>query len=207
MTGTEAERSAIDRDHLSTLLHDLKQYVATGMLLCDDEEGLREEELRSRLRTGRLLFNQLSAIVDAEAVTAGSLPVDVGELVDEAVNIFRHGHPTLHLRVTHDDDLVCPLERDAVHRAVTNLLENAARAAGPGGHVTVRAWTEDDYVLIEVADDGRGFGQIPRGSGRGMRTVSELVRAAHGRLEIHSGPDAGTRVRLALSRRTDGAHR
>ncbi|HEY3531214.1 MAG TPA: sensor histidine kinase [Nocardioides sp.] len=198
---------ASEGDHLRNLLHDLKQYVATGMLLCDDEDALLEEELRSRLKTGRMLFKQLSAIVDVEAEAAGSTPVDIGELVDESVSIFRHGHPTLHVRVAHEDGLVCQLERESMHRALSNLLENAARAAGKGGHVTVQAWAENGYVLIEVSDDGRGFGQIPRGSGRGMQTVSDLVRSARGRLEIHSGPDAGTRVRLVLVRGVEGAPR
>lgn len=181
------------------MLHDLQQYVATGMLLCDDEDVLGEQELRERLRTGKRLFQQLSAMVEAATVVAVvEIGVDVGELVDEAVEIFRHGHPGLNVRVTHDEALFCDLERESFHRALTNLLENAARAAGRGGRVTVGAFAEGGYVRVEVADDGCGFGKIPRGSGRGLVTVSELVTSARGRIEIHSGAEAGTRVVMVL---------
>jgi signal transduction histidine kinase len=192
----------IEQDQLRSLLHDLRQYVATGMLLYDDEDALREEELRARLRTGRKLFDQMSAMVGngAAGPTLRPAPVDIGELVEEAVTIFRHGHPALHVGVACDPGLLCELEREALHRAVTNLLENAARAAGHGGHVTVRAWADGQYVLVEISDDGRGFAQIPRGSGRGLRAVSELVSQVRGRLEIHSGADAGTRIVVGLPR-------
>lgn len=197
------EREPGDQDQWRSLLHDMQQYVATGMLLCDDEDVLVEDDLRARLRTGRMLFNQLSAMVGGETVASPAhVRIDVGDLVDEAVEIFRHGHPELHIRVTHDDALICEVERESLHRAVTNLLENAARAAGRGGRVTVGAFADGGYVRVEVADDGRGFGQIPRGSGRGLSSVSELVRSARGRIEIHSGHDTGTRVVLVLPRPT-----
>lgn len=189
----------MDKDQWRSMLHDLQQYVATGMLLCDDEDVLGEKELRERLRTGKRLFQQLSAMVEAATVVADvEVGVDLGDLVAEAVEIFRLGHPGLYVRVSHDEGLVCDLEREGFHRALTNLLENAARAAGRGGRVTVRAFAEGGYVRVEVADDGRGFGQIPRGSGRGLATVSELVRSARGRIEIHSGAEAGTRVVMVL---------
>lgn len=190
-----------ESEQLRTLLHDLRQYVATGILLCDDEDVLPEDELRVRLRTGRRLFDQLSAMVgDGDPPSEATRHVDIGQLVGEAVSIFRHGHPRLQVQTSYDDRLVCDVEREDLHRAVTNLLENAARASGPTGHVTVRAAKDRSHVLIEISDDGRGFAQIPRGSGRGLRAVSELVSKAHGRMEIHSGADAGTRVVVALPR-------
>lgn len=188
-----------ESEQLRTLLHDLRQYVATGILLCDDDEALREDELRARLRTGRRLFDQMSAMVgQGERPTGAPSLVDIGQLVDDAVTIFRHGHQSLDVRASCEDVLLCEVEREDLHRAVTNLLENAGRAAGPSGHVTVRAGAHGSQVRVEVSDDGRGFAQIPRGSGRGLRVVSELVSKAHGELEIHTGPDAGTRVVLAL---------
>jgi signal transduction histidine kinase len=192
---------AIESEQLRTLLHDVRQYVATGILLYDDGDALREDELRARLRTGRKLFDQLSAMVaEGDPPPDATTRVVVDRLVEEAVTIFRHGHPGLQVLASCDPDLICEVEREDLHRAVTNLLGNAARAAGPNGHVTVRAWAEGSYVLVEISDDGRGFAQIPSGSGRGLRAVSELVSKGHGRLEIHSGAAGGTRVAMALPR-------
>lgn len=202
--GAINDRDEVEQECLRALLHDLRHYVAAGLLLYDDDElthdELTHDELRSRLRTGRLLFHQLSAVVDREAVGVDPPPgpIDVGELVEDCVSIFRHGHPGLCVRTSVHDELACAIDRDRLHRALTNLVENAARAAGDRGLVTVQAWADTSDVLVEVTDDGRGFGHITRGSGRGLQTVDDVVRSAHGRLEIRSGPDAGTRVRLVI---------
>jgi signal transduction histidine kinase len=190
----------VGQERQRALLHDLRHYVAAGLLLYDDDDGLTEVELRSRLRTGQLLFHQLSAVVDREAVGVDPppSPIDVGELVEDCVSIFRHGHPGLRVRMSVRDGLACAIDREKLHRALTNVAENAARAAGDRGLVTVQAWAETGDVLVEVTDDGRGFGQISHGSGRGLQCVDDVVRSAHGRLEIRSGPEAGTRVRLVI---------
>ncbi len=197
--GAIDERCDVEQEGLRALLHDLRHYVAAGLLLYDDDE-LTEDELRSRLRTGRLLFHQLAAVVDREVagVDPHPGPIDVGELVEDCVSIFRHGHPGLHVRTAVHHELACAIDREQLHRALTNVVENAARAAGERGLVTVQAWADTGDVLVEVTDDGRGFGQISHGSGRGLQCVDDVVRSAHGRLEIRSGPEAGTRVRLVI---------
>jgi len=188
-----------ERSRLRTLLHDVRQYAAAGLLLYDDEaDALEPEELQRRLTMGKRLFHQLSALVDHEVHDASSprQMVQLRDLVDECLANFRHAHPSVTLESDLRGPLVCLLDRQGLHRALTNVLENAARAAGVSGRVDVRGRQRDGQVIIDVTDDGEGFGQISRGTGHGMQTVDEVVRAAHGRLEIRSGPDSGTRVRL-----------
>ena len=52
------------------------------------------------------------------------------------------------------EDLVLPLKRQALKRAITNLVTNAARY---GNQVVIRAATEGQWVRIEVDDDGPGI--------------------------------------------------
>jgi signal transduction histidine kinase len=197
-----------DRDRFRSFVHDLRQYIATGLLLYGEDTGLTAGELRKRLNTGDRLFRQLSAVVDREvtdgAADALSTSVEASELVEECVALFRHAHPALDIRTVVSGQLEVFAEREGLHRALTNVLENAARAAGERGHVTVRAWSHGPHVCIEVSDDGRGFGQIARGTGHGIQTVDEVIRAAHGTLEIRSGPEAGTQVRLLLPHAVSG---
>jgi two-component system osmolarity sensor histidine kinase EnvZ len=51
-------------------------------------------------------------------------------------------------------DIVLPLKRQAFKRALTNLVSNAARF---GDQVVIRATAEDDWLRIEVDDDGPGI--------------------------------------------------
>jgi signal transduction histidine kinase len=197
------EAGGIRRDsaavELRSLLHDLRQYVGAGLLLFDDVDQLGEEDLRKRVQTGRTLLEQLSAVVEGADEHAGSGElVVVSKLVGEAVAIFRHAHPTIEVRASYRSDALCRLDSARMHRALTNVLENAARAAGDLGQVVVEVRRDDDHVLVEVTDNGRGFGLISRGTGHGMLAISDLVRSANGQLTIHSGPGVGTQVRLVL---------
>jgi signal transduction histidine kinase len=47
---------------------------------------------------------------------------------------------------------------------LTNLLENAAHAAGPGGVVLGKTWAQNGSVTIEVHDSGPGLSVDARGT-------------------------------------------
>jgi PAS domain S-box-containing protein len=84
-----------------------------------------------------------------------------------------------------------------VLRILGEALTNARRHA-EAERVRVRAWGSSDGLGVEVSDDGRGFDtaspRLPIHRGiTGMRERAELL---NGRLEIHSEPGVGTRVRL-----------
>ncbi len=49
-----------------------------------------------------------------------------------------------------------PVDTDALHRVLVNLVRNAREAAGAGGHVEVRTQSLGDRVLVAVRDDGPG---------------------------------------------------
>jgi two-component system osmolarity sensor histidine kinase EnvZ len=51
-------------------------------------------------------------------------------------------------------DIVLPLKRQALKRAITNLVTNAARY---GERIVIRAATEGEWLRIEVDDDGPGI--------------------------------------------------
>lgn len=188
------------RDGLSPMLHDLRQYIAAGLLIYGDGEPdhLGEEALRTRLAMGHRLFRQLSQVVERQESDRSHQPatVDLRELIGECLDNFRHRHPAIEVQSDLRGPLVCLIDREGLHRALTNVLDNGARAAGPDGHINVKARQRAGRITLEVADDGLGFGHISHGRGHGMVTVDEVMRAARGRLEIRSGPGPGTRVRL-----------
>jgi signal transduction histidine kinase len=190
---------------LSTLCHDLRQCVTAGLLLSQlPHDDLLDGETRRRFTLIRQTLNHAADLLD----TAASDPeeevptevVDLSELVERCTTVADFGHK---VRFVSEAEGAPLLSGDPVllHRAVNNMIDNAARAAGRSGDVVARVGTGDTDVWVEVVDDGPGFGEIEHGTGQGLSVVSAAARACGGRLEISSGPGPGTTVRMTFPRR------
>ncbi|MDX2287878.1 MAG: ATP-binding protein [Hyphomicrobiaceae bacterium] len=91
-------------------------------------------------------------------------------------------------------DIVLPLKRNALKRAITNLVSNAARF---GERVIIRAATERHWVRIEVDDDGPGIPEAER----------ENVFRPFYRLDVARNQDTGnTGLGLAIARDIARSH-
>ena len=116
-----------------------------------------------------------------------------------ADNAARSGGFTPSVRVAPEaggahDDLVLSLSRE--------LLNNVAKHAHAGS-VTVTVSVVDWWVVLEVADDGRGIepgrlAEAPRHGHIGLASLTERVEAIGGVLQIESASSGGTTVRVRL---------
>ncbi len=107
-------------------------------------------------------------------------------------------------------------ERDALGRAVGNLVRNARKHGPPGGRVTVSVRAAGERALVTVADEGAGlsaeeaeraferFWRGPRaqgaGSGLGLAIVRSIAERHGGTVRVE-----GSSFTLDLPRE-DGAH-
>jgi len=90
-------------------------------------------------------------------------------------------------------------DRLAFWRAVRNLIDNAVRAAGPAGHVEVTLYDEDGWAVVQVDDDGPGFGAAKPGLGSlGLGIVQDMTGAWGGHLQIRHRSRGGASVRMLL---------
>src|SRR6185369_12986797 len=79
-------------------------------------------------------------------------------LLEERISFLKPGHA----EVSYSTRLVesrpqAYADVDQVKGILTNLLENAAEAAGPGGRVLGTTWAADGQVFVEVHDSGPGL--------------------------------------------------
>ncbi len=106
-----------------------------------------------------------------------------------------------------DAEALSETRRTVLFRIVQEALANASRHAD-AATVSVRARAEDGDLMLEVADDGRGFDPgAPRpgvAAGHlGLAAIEERARLAGGELTVISAPGRGTTVRVTLP--ADGA--
>jgi signal transduction histidine kinase len=93
-----------------------------------------------------------------------------------------------------------------LRRALANVLANATRAAGPDGHVNLIERAAGNAELIEVIDDGPGFGSMAAGNttGIGLQITEQILVECSGRMEVERLASGQTLVRLLLPVMADG---
>jgi signal transduction histidine kinase len=203
LTVTSPQLDEVSDVDLGRFCHDLRQYVAAGLLLSQmPGDELLDDEPNNRLQMIRALFGQMRDLIAAEVgePRPKQSVIDLGELVNDCVQVVKLMHKVSLVTQLSGPTPACG-DDVLLRRAVINVLDNAARAAGVDGSVVVCVGEHRGLSFVEVTDDGLGFGHIPKGSGHGMSVVDAAVRACRGRLEISSGPDPGTTVRLLIPSR------
>jgi signal transduction histidine kinase len=195
------------------LLHDLGHQLMTLSLLaesvrCDDAVP---EESRQRIELVRQeMFRALDMITDHLALedpcpaAGGPDPLDIRELAGQAAQLAELAYEAT-VEVVPGHAATARISPAAAWRVLSNLVDNAARSAGPGGHVQISVRQEIDTV-IDVLDDGPGIGRAPGGIPcLGLSVVRQLVDAAGGRFEVSDRQGGGTRARVVFCPRRERA--
>jgi signal transduction histidine kinase len=96
----------------------------------------------------------------------------------------------------------------------TNLIDNAADAMKSNGKLTIRTARENDFVLVEIADNGAGIPPealsrifdpffttkgVGEGTGLGLDVVSRIIKNVGGHISVSSVPgDTRFQVRIPI---------
>jgi signal transduction histidine kinase len=85
----------------------------------------------------------------------------------------------------------------------TNLIDNAIDAMGGEGKLKIRTYREDDFVVVEITDNGPGISPevrahifepffttkgVGQGTGLGLDTVQRIVKKHRGNIQVNSTP-------------------
>jgi signal transduction histidine kinase len=84
-------------------------------------------------------------------------------------------------------------------RVAQEAINNAAKHSG-AATILMRLVARDGTLQLQVADDGRGCDPTAAiaSGGSGLGGIRERLRLHEGRLELHSAPGEGTRVRAMV---------
>jgi two-component system sensor histidine kinase UhpB len=193
----EEERARVARD-----LHDEVNQSLTGLLL--RLEAAREAappELEGEIAETKALANQ--AMTELLSLARQLRPTaldDLGLAAAIGGQVEQLGRGDVDARLNTEGDF-SDLGDDAqlvVYRVAQEALSNAARHSG-ADHIRVQLTrTETGGVVLDVADDGRGFAFDQAEGGLGIAGMRERALLIGGELTIESRPGHGTTVRLTV---------
>lgn len=192
----EEERARVARD-----LHDEVNQSLTGLLL--RLEAVREQappELEPALAETRSLANQaMRELLSLARQLRPTALDDLGLAAAIAGQVEQLERGGLVTELSAEGDF-SDLDEDVqlvVYRVAQEALANAARHSG-ADRVAVRLRRSDSGVVLEIADDGRGFAFDQSERGLGIGGMRERALLVGGELTIESRPDEGTTVRLSV---------
>jgi len=134
-------------------------------------------------------------------------------LVEETVSVFTRSTDEGDTQVNCElSEVEATVDPDQIRQVLWNLLTNAARAVDGAGAVRIRLTSpEEGAVVIEIADEGPGVPEDLRsrifepfftthddGSGLGLATVSRIVEAHRGSIELKCPEGGGSRFIVRL---------
>lgn len=114
-----------------------------------------------------------------------------------------------------------PCHPQQISQVFINLLSNAGQAIEGHGTITVRTWSEDNFVCVSVADTGKGMSEqirtkifdpffttkeIGKGTGLGLSISYDIIQKHGGKITVDSEVGKGTVfvVRLPLGQLQSG---
>ena len=192
-----------------------------------------EEMLARQPRADRAFMDQAAQIVVSEIDTlerrvrafsefSSEPPVtvdilDLNAMVTERVALLRPVHPSTACQLRLDGS--APRVRaaaDLVKGILTNLLQNAAEAAGPDGQILVITRSAGRRVVAEVQDSGPGIGEDAartlfeptitfkkHGMGLGLSIARKNARLSGGDVTLVTGELRGAAFRVELPAAAD----
>lgn len=201
LRAAQQERNSISRD-----LHDgtVQSLYAIQLGL---DHAAREFKTAASLETGALtsLRKELDAVI-AEirqfitTETGGSSSVDFAAVLESLVQRAKSS-ATASIVLDCDASAARPLAaEEAVQLAniAREAMSNSLRHGQPR-ELRVTLSRDSDTVVLNVADDGRGFNpSIPSRAGLGLASMASRAREIGASLRLHSAPDKGTIVEVRL---------
>lgn len=185
--------------------------------LRDYLELIRSEAFRCKsITTGLLDFSRMR--------TGNRFPIDVGEILKSSARLLYHqrrGDNNVEIKIETDAHLpLVEADEGQIQQVVIALSTNAIDAMNGGGTLTLRAYGQENRIVVEVSDTGVGIAaenlskifepffttkEVGRGTGLGLAVCYGIITEHGGRLSVRSNIGVGTTFTMFLPNKVAGS--
>ncbi len=232
IVGKEMALARLKSDFVSNVSHELRTPLALIRLYAETLELGRiptSEKQHQYYKIIRKESERLTALInnilDFSRIEAGHKDyefreTDIGELVHNTLETYRYQieQQGFTLETSIDPDIpALRVDREAIARALVNLINNALKYSNDDKFLQVKLYRENGSVKLEVADHGIGIARRDqvkifekfyragdplvhntKGSGLGLSLVMHITKAHGGNIAVESTPGRGSKFVLSL---------
>jgi signal transduction histidine kinase len=225
----EQSLAVAQSDFVSSVSHEMRTPLTTIKMYAElMEQGIvvdaakRADYLRTIRQECDRLTRLIENVLDYAATSRGRKtyhfePLRFKDLVDETLETLSAPLQAagLKVEVSVPENLVVRADRDAMRRALINLMSNAVKYASEGRRIVIRGEDRGSSVRVTVQDFGPGIppdeqrrifqpfyrigSELTRrsvGSGLGLALVKASLQAHGGKIEVESAPGKGAAFHL-----------
>jgi signal transduction histidine kinase len=209
-----------------TIVHDVRSPMSAivGALellsdtLEDKDDPIIEQSLLVAHRSANRVLSLTEALLDIARLQSGRVEIDfqsvdlpalISELMIEYTALANDENVIIRNEIPESLPLI-KADQDKLIRVITNLVDNAIKFTPEGGHVTISADSNNEFVQVKVIDSGPGvptdyrekiferFVQVPgrrgrrRGTGLGLAFCHLTVEAHGGKIWVDANPEGGS---------------
>jgi signal transduction histidine kinase len=220
----------LKQNFISLMSHDLKTPVAKIHGIADimmvqyQNSPEQKQHLINITDSTKELNNFISSILDLTKIESRDLELklitkDINKIVEEIVGKLKYEASTSEIEIDTELAPLYPIQLDSVlmSRVISNLVGNAIKYSGKGSVVKIKTWDDDDWVFIEIKDNGIGIAQEDlenifdkfyrvkndsshkiKGSGLGLYLVRYFIELHSGEIYASSQVGSGTTFTVKL---------
>lgn len=215
---------------ISLMSHDLKTPVAKIAGIADilkvqyENTSKQDELLGNIINSTQELNNFITSILDLTKIESQELSLrleskDVNQLLETTVDKLKFEATHNQMKIETDLAPLYPIQIDTVliNRVFANIVGNSIKYAGIGSQIWVNTWDDEEWVYIEIKDNGKGIAKEDlenifekfyrvkddeshkiKGSGLGLYLVKYFIELHQGKISVTSEVGEGTAFLIQL---------
>jgi signal transduction histidine kinase len=224
-----AEQDLARREFLTSVAHELRTplMAAGGFLQLLQKGAINQDKLPATIETVARNIQQITTLVndilflqEMDLILPKFQPVDMIVVAREVAEKYQDKAAANLLTIRVDATKNLPKisgDPKSLERALTALVDNAIKFSQQGGQVEINFCEEDNYVVIDVKDEGIGieterlphifdrFYHIEKsgenlfsGIGLGLAITNQVIKQHNGRISVQSEPGKGSTFSVRL---------